>query len=397
MWRRSIVVLALVGHLFFQLKPAYTKVVTDTTGRDFASYYYALQAAKLGQDPYLTQNLNRFSSQGQRKKVVHPFFYPPPYLLAMGWALPLSLSQSYLAMLFLNELCLFGMLFLLIRGFAVSLPMVGLVLVAFTPIPDNAWMGQANLLALLPALLGLYLSRKQEVLGGVLVGIAGMLKMSPAFFLLHFAVMGRWKGVAAGVVTAVLLSVLVLPLVSFEQQLRFYTEILPGFGTGDYNGLKVAITLNANHSWPDLLNRLFPGNDRLSPTAQVLSTLSLLAALGGWSFWGRKQAPRTIQEEGLVFGVLSVFLVMLPVYTYEHHLVALLPMIVLSGSVLKGRLETGLFGLCFFCLAWPLGWLKAAQEAIPVLDPLFRESKFLGELLLIGIGVWQLRRLKCRN
>lgn len=388
---RTYLLIGLVAHLLFQVGPTVEEVRRNQSGRDFASYYYALQVTSQGGDPYNTAALSEMARAEGTRKSVNPYFYPPPFLLSMLWAGPLSLHTAYLGSLLANELLLAGCMAVMILGFEVSLPVAGLILAAWTPIPDHARMGQANLLALLPALLGIYAARRREVLGGVMVGIAGMLKMSPALFLIHLALQRRWKAVGAAVVTAVGLSLAALPVVSLPLQIRFYREILPGFGTGDYNGLTVPITLPANHSWPDLLNRVFPsGGDLLSPTAQLLSNLSLLAGLAGWAWWFRgKQTPK---QESLAVGALSILMVALPVYTYEHHLVFLILMVGAVGTAATTIQRKILFGLCFFFLGWPLNWLRAAQHALPsFMDAPLRESKFLAEVGFLMLCGWWYR------
>lgn len=377
---RVLLVLALVAHLALQLAPAWKKVDTARNGRDFASYYYALQVAADGGDPYETPLLSARARTEHTRKGVHPFFYPPPFLLAVAWARPLGLHDAYRVMLLLNELCLFGSLAILVRSFATPVWLVALLLATYTPIPDNAWMGQANLLALLPALAGLALAPRRPLAGGLLVGLAAMIKMSPALFLLYWALRRQWRPIAAATAAAVALSVVTLPLVDLHAQLRFYTEVLPGFSSGDYHGLDVPISLPANHSIPDLFDRLWPapGHTRLTVTAQRAAALATLTALALWAWRFRRPG----REIGAV-GALAVIMVIVPVYTYEHHLVFLLP--ALAGASGAGPL----FFLCYFFLAWPLDWLREAQKWFPFADSVLRESKFLAE---VGMALLCARR-----
>jgi hypothetical protein len=374
---RFLLILGLCAHLFFGLRPAWEKVSTTPSGRDFASYYYAVQVAQDGGDPYANRALAARAQQDGFRKTVNPYFYPPPFLLAMGWALPLSLPAAYKGMLLLNELLLGGCLALLLGPFGVAPWAVALLLGFYSPIPDNAWMGQANLMALFPALLGLALAPKRPVIGGVLVGTAAMFKMSPALFLLYWVVQGRWRPVLAAVATAVALSVLALPLVGVGPTLRFYTEVLPGFSAGDYHGLTVPISLPANHSIPDLFNTWFPGpsDTRLSTVAQLGSKAVALVLLGAWAL--RFRGPPVRDPDPLALGALTVLMVVLPAYTYEHHLVFLLLAV---GAAATERPGIALFAAAFF-LGWPLEWLRAVQKVVPhALGPLVRESKFLAEM-----------------
>lgn len=380
---RLLLVLGLVAHLWFGLWPAWERVSSTPSGRDFASYYYAVQVAADGGDPYDTPALSARARAERTRKSVHPYFYPPPFLLTMTWALPLSLPNAYIGMLVLNEALLAATVALCLGPFGVAPWAMALLLALYSPIPDNAWMGQANLLALVPALAGLAAAPRRPVLGGLLVGFAAMLKMSPALFLLYWMLRGNRRAVAAAVGTAIALSVATLPLVDWEAQLRFYRDILPGFSSGDYHGLTVPITLPANHSIPDLWNQVWPGPTafRLSDAARTASALTagLLLVLWAWRFRG----PPAGDPDPAAIGALSVLMVMVPVYTYEHHLVFLL---LALGAAATLRPGLAVLVVAFF-LAWPLAWLRAVQGVVPVAlgDALLRESKFIAELALFGL------------
>jgi hypothetical protein len=69
------------------------------------------------------------------------------------------------------------------------------------------------------------------------LGVAGMAKMSPALFLAGVAMAGRWRAFVAAGLTAVALSVLALPLVGMDAQVRFYAEVLPGFELVGWYGI----------------------------------------------------------------------------------------------------------------------------------------------------------------
>ncbi len=362
----------LIGHAVLQLGPAIREVAETPSARDYASYYYAAVVAADGGDPYDVKALGKASRKDGTRRTVQPYFYPPPFLLTQVWALPLSLVQGYWASLVLNEALLAGSLWVCVSAFGVGMPAVALLLCTFTPIPDNAWMGQANLIALFPALLGLAIARKRPWLGGVLVGAAAMFKMSPALFLLYWAVRREWRPVLAAIATAIGLSVLTLPLVHFPYQLSFYRDVLPGFGTGDYHGLTVPISLPANHSVPDLYARLWPGPTptSMSNTALLASRCSALLLLGAWVWRFRRPG-----NEAAALGALTILMTVLPAYTYEHHLVFLL----LPVGLALGTLPLWAFVPAYFFLAWPLDWLRAVQQAAPAIGDLLRESKTLAE------------------
>ncbi len=385
-----LVIFGLVGHVMVQAAPAWKKVHTSTGGRDFASYYYAAEVAIDGGDPYDTGRMAVLAKKEGFRKSVHPFFYPPPFLLTVAWVGPVSLQTAYELWFFLNEGLLFLCLGLGVRAFGVPIWAAALLLWTWSPIPDNAWMGQANLLALAPALAGLAIAPKRPLLGGALVGVAAMLKMSPALFLGWWLLQQNWRAVGAAVVTSVGTSLLALPLVGFEAQKRFYVDILPGFSKGDYHGLTVPISLEANHSVGDLADRFFPGPGQLlSDGAQRMMSAVLLALLilVAWR-------ARTAKNPAAILGALTVLMVVTPVYTYEHHLVFL---VVAMGTAAGGASQemrtlaaagrwapACLWGLAlaltWFFLAWPLPWLREVQAALPSsVQWMTRESKTMAE------------------
>jgi hypothetical protein len=215
-----------------------------------------------------------------------------------------------------------------------------------------------------------------------------MAKMSPALVLALWVAQRAWRPLLISILTAIGLSLLALPLVDAEAQWRFYTDILPGFSSGHYHGLKVRIGLPANHSIPDLFNQLWPGPDRhtLSEAAQVGSKAVSLLLLGLLCWLGRH--TRDTLGTAALYAALCIAMLIIPVYTYEHHLsIALFPAAVVATALLQGRLPRGAWGLAipaYFFVAWPLYWLRPLQKAIPALHWWLQESKFIG---LVALGV----------
>ncbi len=367
------------------------------SGRDFASFYYAVHSAAGGLDPYDSRVLSRRARQdGTRKGGVHPFFYPPPFLLVFAWVLPLTLRSAFHALYWADHLFLLAVLLSLWRWTPrpAALLVLAVMAVSFSPIPDNDWMGQVNLLVLACVVPGLLLAeRGHERWGGALVGLACMLKMSPALLVAWWLLHRRWNAVGAAVAAGLGLSLLALPLADAELQWRFYTEVLPGFGQGSYHGLTVPIDLPHNHSIPSLLHEILGGGTKtsLGPLARGISRLVGLLLLGGlaWRFRRRPGDPTSALCQA---GAVVVLMLVLPVYSYEHHMVwMILPYAAAAAALASGRLGRGWWWVlvsCYLVQALPLDWLKEIYKGLDALGSLrqpvyyaLRESKFIAALI----------------
>ena len=123
----------------------YQATVKSNSGRDYASYHYAVQSVILGENPYVVSNLNRLAKEEGTRKSVHPFFYPPPSILSVLWTAPLSLKTGSLLYFWLNQLFFIGNLWIIHKWR--QLPWVTLLTVSIFlwPILDSMKMGQMNL------------------------------------------------------------------------------------------------------------------------------------------------------------------------------------------------------------------------------------------------------------
>jgi alpha-1,2-mannosyltransferase len=379
-----VLTLGLGLHVWELAGPTWNKVRGVDHGRDFASYYYAVQAAHRDLNPYDTRQLGKLARADATRQSVHPFFYPPTFLLTQVWALPLRLPQAYRVWFWLDSLFLLAALLALWQWLPGPATLVGMgvILASFTPIHDNHWMGQANLPVLAAMLWGLYLAeRERPVAGGALLGLACMLKMSPALLVLWWLARRRFVAALSACGAALGLSLLALPLVELGDQLHFYLDVLPGFASGDYNGLAVPILLTGNHSVPNLWAQLFEAGSTLPQGARLgagLTNLALLGLLG----WLLRRQTSDLLGAALAAGAISGVMLLVPVYTYEHHLVQLVfPLLAATAALVHGRLRWGWAAAlvpAYIVLAWwwaPMavlsrqwggatGWLL--QEAKPI-------------------------------
>jgi alpha-1,2-mannosyltransferase len=379
-----------------QLTEAMPRILRAAHGRDFASYHLAVHTLAAGDDPYDVQALATTARSLDLRVRPHPFFYPPPFLPMMRWCLGVPLREAYRQWVVVDALCAGASLAVLGVAWRRLHPLVpiaaALCFGTTTAIVNNQVMGQANHLVLLLVVLGIWLDgRDRPRAAGVLVGTAAMLKMSPALFVAWWVLQRRWAAVGAAIGTAVGLSVLALLQVPLGLQVHFYLDVLPGFASGSYNGLSVPIHLFGNHSIPDLANAAFPGTGTvLSPTARTLSRLATLALLAGTAWRLRRPRPDPLAHAAQA-SCIAVLMLLVPVYTYEHHLVWALPaVIVLAAGLGTGRLHRGWIPVVLLA-AWVLGYdLQVLKRwaRVSAYGGLLEESKFLALFTLYALTAW---------
>ena len=211
--RIIVVAVFVLAYGLFSVHPAYKRVAKSKHARDYATYHYAMAEAVDGGDPYDTKALSKRARADGTRRSVHPYFYPPPFLLTMPWAVPLELSTAYKAFFWLSQLCILGTLVVMRRWIGAPIILLGVLACTLTPITDSAKMGQANAIVLLLAVAGLWR------MSGSLVGAAAMAKMSPALYLFAWAAQKAWRPVMVACVTAVVLS---LSLIHISEPTRPY-------------------------------------------------------------------------------------------------------------------------------------------------------------------------------
>lgn len=414
--RRQLVALLLVAGAALhglQLAGGWQQVTSSRHGRDFASYFYAVRAAWNGTNPYRADTLSKLAVQDETRSLVHPFLYPPPALLAMSWTLPLSLEQAYRAWYWLSSLFVLAALLALWRwhSSAATGASIALLLASFTPLIDSQVMGQLNAPVLALLCWGALLTaRGRANTGGALVGAACILKPIPALIVLWWLVSGERRAAISACATAAVLSLLTLPLLSVTEQAVFYLRVLPGFADGGYSGLSVPVLNRANHSIANLWAQLWPGERVLSPAAQIATSLSSLVVVLASVLLLKRRASQPVAADRDAraevaalrsFGALCALMLLIPVFTFEHHLVFLLPAwIAAAGALADGTLDRRWIApllVCYAATAWPLHPLMMFAASSP--EPLAwmaREAKSLG-LILLAIACVVAARVEVRD
>ncbi|MET0424316.1 MAG: glycosyltransferase 87 family protein [Actinoplanes sp.] len=236
--------------------------------------------------------------------------------------------------------------------------------VAFEPVRETITFGQVNTLLLTlvagDMLFGVGKGRKW---GGIGIGLATAIKLTPGVFLLYLLITGRWRAALTATGAAAAAS-LVAAAVFPDESREFWTSAL-----WDTNRVGV-LSFLSNQSERGFLARL--------PIDQVESKVWLacvLATLAGWA-WRVRKAPDDIVGGLALTGVLGCLIS--PV-TWIHHCVWLLPALIRCIDVgLTGpdRRPLWLGGSAYVLMTSHLTWLWEKRPRPPV------------ELLGANLYVW---------
>jgi hypothetical protein len=396
-------------------------------GTDFPSLYVAGEIAREGNNPYDTVVLNQTAREagfkGPKPYVYHPLF---AYLFT-----PLTLFGPELA----NALFALGNMVLLGAVIWYSIPrnqaqksellLLGVVLAAnFAPLHNTARMGRVDLVVLFLLTVALYsLRRRRAWVGGILIGLATMLKTTPGLLLVYFLWKRQWRALIAGGLVCGIIAGLGLAVSGPQANLVFWKgltvgEIIPVVRTDDpvvaeffERRFESSETLSEftsrlpGHAWnlslPAIARHLLDSQ----ATKVLFSSPALARGLGlGASLllllsllWLTRKPisvqPSTDLQE-LEYGLVVTALVLVPTVTWEHHMtLLLLPVLILARRTLNvpfGDRHWKLwiaFGICYAGLAVAYGWVAGLNSGAGLLA---MSTKTYFGLALYGLLAWWL-------
>lgn len=238
--------------------------------------------------------------------------YPPAATLFFYAFTLLPINTSEFIFTGLSVLSLFMSLLLLVKltkqkiNFYMLLA-IGYLLLRFSPVRLTLTLGQVNLIVLLLILLAFYWRRSW--LGGISLGLAFILKFTPAFLLLFFILKKQWRVVLGFFYTVTLLHFLAILIFGWDLTLYYYTQVIPRL-------LTTSQLTYMNQSLAALLGRL--------GVFSFIPRLGLILPL--IYFLVRRQLDFTTYSLFLI--LMTVFI---PTFAWQHHYVFLIPVIFLLG------------------------------------------------------------------
>ncbi len=383
--------------------------ITGLIHGDFPSFYFASKATFVHHgNPYDYQSLQDLARrEGVRR--AHPFVYLPaslPFFAPLP-LMPYRTAQG--AFLLVNIAGMFVLVALTMRavlGVKLARPLCMVIMayvLLFQPFHMLLESGQVNLVVaclLCGAWALLRRGRKEDLVAGLLLALAIVIKTYPAVFLAFLALRGRWGALGATIAWLLfLLAVGSAPLP--DGTWRAWAESTAahgGYGLAPENLYSPAACWN--QSINGFTARLFLGDGFNEPlvrnvqAARLLPLVINLALLGVTVLACRASGNRNPRSFDLGFSAFLVFSFLAAPYSWEHHLVFILPpMALLLTRMLAAQRWTGgvlVFALVALFLAMPLPWSAPGFSKHPSFFRGAVPSVLISAKLAAVLAIWGL-------
>jgi hypothetical protein len=233
-------------------------------------------------------------------------------------------------------------------------PYVAVVLILLShPVEVQIGQGQLNFI-LLPLLVAGWVCdrRGYAAAAGAAIGLAATVKIFPGFLFVYFAAAGKWRAVAAGVVTAAAatgIAAVVLGTGAFATYLRDVVPSLNVFHTSWRN-------VSATGFW----RRIFDpaGRETLATGLAVTSQLAVAVVTAATA-----RTSRAVPDRGYAAACVGM-LIASPVAWPHYFLLLLVPVAVLWVRLVPGPARW------LFLLLLPIYWVRDTFFAEWVLGPI---------------------------
>jgi hypothetical protein len=180
-----------------------------------------------------------------------------------------------------------------------------------------------------------FLRRGQDTSAGILLGIAGTLKLFPGLLILFLLLARKWRAFAAAALTFLLVAGVMTSVYGFDSWLLFFTQ------QGPIADKWLGHVRNA--SLQGIVVRLFSpiceGHAVASTATTVVTAVVALALLGGAAYLSWKPLKRARSEDlraiDLPFALFSMLSVFLNPWVWEHYTVLLIqPAFMIAATLL---------------------------------------------------------------
>jgi alpha-1,2-mannosyltransferase len=228
-----------------------------------------------------------------------------------------------------------------------TLGVAGALTAIFEPLRETISFGQVNMLLLFLVLADFrwFIGRGAK-LGGVAVGLATAVKLTPGIFVLYLLVTRRYRAALTATATAAGATALAM-LIAPDASREFWTDAL---WDTDRVG---TLSFISNQSLEGLVARFSPTHP-----SNVLWAALVLITLGVWAWRARRAVVAGDDLAGVALTGVAACLVS-PV-TWVHHLVWLIPALLLlfdRSLAARDRTRLGVFVVLYALLCSRLVWV----------------------------------------
>lgn len=334
--------------------------------QDFRVYYAALQDAWQKINPY------------QSTQYLFAFVYPPSALVLLWPITWFSIQTAETVWSLLSLAALVGTLAIITKNLQLKTQIYWWYFLSLAgmfwlfPVKFTFGMGQINLIVLLFMVAAWWADQKQKpVLAGILLGVAGALKLFPLIVMGTWLVQKKWLNVA---ITGLVFVALHLPAV-----LWFSPSILQEFYVTQLNGLpRIGNAVYYNQALTGVLARAeVPDN-----WAQgiLLIFQGLFVVLMGWLSFH----TQTIEKSWLLFSLWLSGWLLVGGLAWQHHFVWVIPGLLFLARYYWKQRKVNELGWLFFA-ATLIGY---NFKTLP--NPMFGwwlvgSHVFWGNVLLLGL------------
>ncbi len=313
----------------------------DAPNKDLPSFYTAsVSVFNLGESPY---NPERLGSLMDSNEYVYPYLYPPPSLLFFFPLSALTYADARHIVLIVNQLLFLFLIWAIPLSLFRARPKHDFAVIAlcivysltFYPVVVTLEHGQVNILLLVFFILFWIFARKEKpVLAAFFLALAILLKTYPIILIPLLLLTRRWRESLYTILwlgLAVIISLFILPNAVWQDWL---VNIFP---SGGYMNTPAGMYPPAaiwNQNLNGFFARAFTENSWSSPVsvnpdlARLLTyaAAGLTAVITGLTVWYSRSYKDNLDRTMLV--ALPAMYLIAP-FSWEHHLVYLLPSILI--------------------------------------------------------------------
>ena len=324
---------------------------------DFNHYYVSALALREGINPYVTRLDPMARSLGLDLAGINKASYPPTFLLCFEALTHLPPHPAYWTWIGLNVAALAVALYLLL---AIARPLdrrraslfLALTLI-YPPLYQEFYYGETQCLILLLAVLMMVCAEHGlDVAAGLLLALAGMLKVFPFVLVGYLVCRRQWRSLAwtaVGVVLIDLVTIWRVGLVAWS-----FTEAIPFLTNRFWLSDPDNISINA------VVSRIFwpPGDLPLSPAADAMRRVVIaLAELGVFAVTMRATVRRETESERRwqTFSLWTVAMIVLSPTAFPNYLiVVVVPFVDLARTATRRGVpaRAARAALASYCLAF---------------------------------------------